>query len=421
MTRSLACPEVLEANSIKIIHEIGMMKGLAQANPYAPPLFLIIVLWLCSGVLNSLLHQLITTIGLSHPLSLVIVLPGYIGSFLYSFLPIAHTNRTGKVTVLTPSQHWRLALISLCDFTSYSFSMVGLTLAGSGYHQMIFSSLAVVTAIFSRFVFHRTLSWTQWFSAILLAVALLLASTATIQPTAQPQLRKGLLFDVVGVVLGAALNVLSEDTLTVRAVESSVFSFHVSMGNLALVGVYFLSFTFPHGRDLLLVPIRDAGSHYLLLAAVLVLLSLSYIVRSGAYYHLLIQPNGALLSGFLQAFQAVLVLLLTHVMFCDPDASPVHCLTPLKIGASAVICGCVVVFVWQSAPQQPGGGSASSGGKEDRSVSPGGAGGPAGPNNRGRDLEDEPQEVRIEGIAPGPASLTPRVVLADAAGLRVEV
>ncbi|KAJ3075131.1 hypothetical protein HDU98_009081 [Podochytrium sp. JEL0797] len=313
------------------------------------------LLFLITGVCSTIGAQWVHYRGAANSWSFVTSLCQFLGMFLVACLPPprilskhaavmpvatrpasfpasalhgvkSHLDRYGPVSVRGA------AVISIVEVVGNLINVAGMFLTGSGLYMVIYSSIVVFTALFSRILLKdRKLTGVQWGSVC--AICLGLSITAVGSSGQQDKSGSSILFGILVCLLGTSLlslvYVANDHLLTENLATPYSQSIYVGLFSTLFTLLVMLLISIP---TLLTLPLFDWD--VVLAHLILILSSLGHSV---AYFEL-VEATGGVATGVLQGLRAVLVFGLSDVWFCGRDEG--QCFTVYKgVATVVVVCG----------------------------------------------------------------------------------
>jgi drug/metabolite transporter (DMT)-like permease len=235
--------------------------------------------------------------------------------------------------------------IAVFDIISQALNYTGAGMAGATIFAVIYSSVTIWTALWSRLILKRSLSWTQWLAVCIVFGGL--AITALESADMGPNVKRGAILVGFGSAMHGASYVLSEaimslgpDRLTVRqnaAIQSVLAAF--------LLGIWQLVYTLPRWDIVIGDPVREAGTTLTVAVIIMASFALANLIHSLSFYHTLRHyPGGSTSAGVMKGLQAVLVFGATHVLFCGRTGGEEMCFSIPKLVSLVTVVGGVAVF-----------------------------------------------------------------------------
>lgn len=259
----------------------------------------------------------------------------------------------------------------------------GNNLAGPTIFSIIYSSVTVWAAIYSKFLLSRSLSKFQWMGVIL--VVLGLSITALDSLSVGKKIFIGACLILVGSSFHGMTYVLSElimtndnpssmVTTTTTTLSSSLSTTtpiknhgnaqrrhqpeprHISVrANCAIQGIvatvalllWQIVYTLPRLQSLILNPMAENGTSPLHAMAILSAITIANLLHSVTFFATLKHfPGGATSAGVLKGLQAVLVFLVGSIILCGRWGGAEMCWSQGKFGSLVVVvCGILLYYV----------------------------------------------------------------------------
>jgi drug/metabolite transporter (DMT)-like permease len=304
--------------------------------------------YVLSGVCQPLLMTVCKEAGLADPTAQLYMVFYYAGPASLGFCSSSSASSTSHSSPPSARSSFRKQLqasgIALFDIGAQAMNYTGATLAGPTLFAIIYSSVTVWTAVFSRLLFARRIRPIQWISVWTVFFGLTITAWGGIQTG--NDVAHGTLLILVGSIMHAATYVLSEavmdgpDGLTISqntAVQGAV-------AFLAL-GAWQILYTAPHWHALLQQPLHEAGTSALRATLILFAFALANLVHSWTFYHTIKHAaGGATTAGVLKGLQAVLVMVAAHILYCGSYGGHEMCFTRAKFLSLFLVVGGVLLF-----------------------------------------------------------------------------
>jgi len=272
----------------------------------------------------------------------------------------------------------KAAGIALFDIFAQSMVYTGNNLAGPTIFSIIYSSVTIWAAIFSKILLSRSLVKSQWMGVCLVVVGLSLTAMDSLALGNSVFLGACLVF--VGSAFHGMTYVMCEKIMTPSssladapsrklecgvaqsstAVVQTTNQFnrqkaeHLSIrANCATQGIiamlafllWQLVFTLPHLQVLILAPMAEAGTTALQALTILTAISIANLLHSVTYFTTLKYfPGGATSAGVLKGLQAVLVFAATSMILCGRWGGIEMCWSEAKFYALVVVVGGILLY-----------------------------------------------------------------------------
>lgn len=296
--------------------------------------------YVLSGVTQPLLMSIAKEAGLADPTCQLYMLFYYMGPASVIF------------PLLSRKQEWpsrraigRAACIAGFDLTAQALNYTGSAMAGPTIFAIIYSSVTVWTAVFSRCLLNQALSTWQWIGVATVFGGLAITGFDTV--SMGQEVFHGSCLVTVGSIMHALTYVMSESVMTKGEETLSV------QANCAIQGlvscsallVWQLVYTLPRFDALVLQPME--ANHTTAVEALTIFLSFTVanLVHALSFFHTLKHFwGGSTSAGVMKALQAVLVFVLTSIVFCGRLGGAEMCFSHVKFVSLVTVVGGVVVF-----------------------------------------------------------------------------
>lgn len=325
------------------------------------------VVYILSGICQPLLVQVCKDAGLADPSAQLYMLFYYAGPscLLLTLLPCCHSSSSSEAHKQPPS--WRAilkaSLIACFDISAQSLNYTGASMAGATIFAVVYSSVTVWTAVFSRLFLGRSLSWCQWGAVLTVFGGLCITAADSI--SLGQNVSQGTALVVLGSCMHGATYVMSEavmakandigatntsnnnnnsatrETLSVR--ENSAFQGVVACMGLLLWQLVYTSYRWD---ELIGQPMQVAGTTVIQALWILSAFGLANLVHSFSFYHTLAHyPGGSTSAGVMKGLQAVLVFVAAHLLYCGrPGGDDAMCFSVSKFLSLVTVVGGVTIF-----------------------------------------------------------------------------
>jgi len=141
---------------------------------------IVIVIYFLTGVITTLLTQLLTNEGLNHSTTLIRPFVNYVGNMFAILLPtLSNSSPSFSVNSFISLEVKTVAfllLLSLFDLSNSVFTASGISQGGSGLFQVVYSSAVIWVALLSLLFLKRQLSIPQWMGIALCCSGLFVSS-----------------------------------------------------------------------------------------------------------------------------------------------------------------------------------------------------------------------------------------------------
>jgi drug/metabolite transporter (DMT)-like permease len=240
---------------------------------------------------------------------------------------------------------WKSEIRNLCR------DIAGNNLAGPTIFSIIYSSVTVWAAIYSKFLLARSMSKKQWIGVILVVFGL--SVTALDSVSEGKHVFAGALLILIGSSLHAITYVLSEMIMMPPSETEStgqLVKFRLEpisvRANCAIQGIvaclaflmWQIVYTLPRFQSLILDEMNAVGTTPFHALCILISITGANVVHSVAFFQTLKDfPGGATSAGVLKGLQAVLVFLISSMVLCGRIGGSEMCWTHTKLLSLIVV------------------------------------------------------------------------------------
>lgn len=239
----------------------------------------------------------------------------------------------------------KAAGIAAIDIFAQSMNYTGVSMAGPIIFAIIYSSVAIWTAVYSRVLLHRKLTLSQWSGVGIVFGGLTLTCLHSLQLGPQVFLGSCLIFvgmsiRALGYVISVYITTRGRFCITVRA--------NCAMqGLVACIALLLwqILYTRPRYSELIGQPMIEAGTSRSQALVVFLGIALANFVHSISFMYTLRHfPGGAVSAGILKGLQAVLVFATTALAFCGHVGGEEMCFNGAKLLSLVVVLGGLMVY-----------------------------------------------------------------------------
>lgn len=306
----------------------------------------------------------------------------FLGMALGALLPASSgTLPTGATSSPSASlPHTKLVAMSILDLGGNILGLFGLALAGSGVrhcavwsffseahesrvddlkmslqtYQVIYSSIILFNALFSRILLNKVLSQTKIFALVVIFFGLSISALGTSSSSTSSSSSSSSTYDssstkLVGIgftLLCTAMYglhyVVSESVVGTPHPPSLTLIQGITGGYaLTVLTIYSLFHTVPNFNILVIDNVKHANGNVYVVVTVYFLLVFSAFLHSVTYFRL-ISSMGSVSTGVLQSLRAVTVFGLSAILFCD-EYHHENCFNMMKLASTlVVVCGILI-------------------------------------------------------------------------------
>lgn len=233
----------------------------------------------------------------------------------------------------------RCVYIALFGILSQNLNYAGNMMAGSGLFAVIYASVTIWNAIFSRFFLQRVLTFWQWCAITVVFSGLVLTHLGARNDG--DRVWAGSCMVAVGAMVHAFSHVLSE-LVSVRGhkVPAQINCCVQGITACAVTGLWQCTYTAAHFEKIS-GPVAIAGTSWRQILVLVGALAAGNFVHAGTFFYLL-TAIGSVSAGVLKGVQALAVFALAHIMYCSKDAS--ECINPTKGAALFMVISGVLGY-----------------------------------------------------------------------------
>jgi drug/metabolite transporter (DMT)-like permease len=169
---------------------------------------LLLLLYVCSGTLQPILIEVLTYNGACEKSTFLFILPTYIGMSMSLLSNMDDGLKNGKI------RWFKMILLAFVEICSAGLCFTGLVSAGSAVFTVIYSSVTVYTALFSRLFFGRELHYMQWGGVFLVMLGLISSSIgSSFNKDDNNEVGLGVIMIIIGSMFHSLVYILSESIL----------------------------------------------------------------------------------------------------------------------------------------------------------------------------------------------------------------
>eukprot|EP00585_Thalassiosira_rotula_P007405 CAMPEP_0196141536 /NCGR_PEP_ID=MMETSP0910-20130528/9942_1 /TAXON_ID=49265 /ORGANISM="Thalassiosira rotula, Strain GSO102" /LENGTH=387 /DNA_ID=CAMNT_0041402701 /DNA_START=254 /DNA_END=1417 /DNA_ORIENTATION=- len=239
----------------------------------------------------------------------------------------------------------KAAGIAAIDIFAQSMNYTGVSMAGPTIFAIIYSSVTIWTAVYSRVLLHRKLTPYQWSGVGIVFGGLTLTCLHSLQLGPKVFLGSCLIF--VGSSIHALVYVISEYIMTRGKFRITVRANCAIQGLVACIALLLwqIVYTRPRYSELIRQPMMEAGTSWSKALVVFLGIALANFIHSISFFYTLRHfPGGAVSAGVLKGLQAVLVFAATSFAFCGHVGGEEMCFNGAKLLSLVVVVGGSMVY-----------------------------------------------------------------------------
>jgi drug/metabolite transporter (DMT)-like permease len=346
---------------------------------------LMAMIYVLSGICQPLLMTVCKHAGLADSTAQLYMLFYYLGPTLVLFPTLLAVQRNGSVstTVIV-----KASMVAIFDIIAQTFNYTGASDAGATIFAMIYSSVTIWTALFSRCLLQRKITYVQCLAILIVFGGLCITSLDSI--SLGPDVVRGTIYILIGSCMHGATYVFSEaimmtshgqpqDTTSTNNIVTNIVTPNKDndahycdrppsppstrhrltytensgiQGMVACIGllIWQIIYTIPRWDELIRQPTLRAGTTLLQAIGILLAFSLANLFHSVSFYYTVAHyPGGATSAGIMKGLQAVLVFIAAHYIYCNRNNNnndTTMCFTTTKFISLITVVGGVVTFRW---------------------------------------------------------------------------
>jgi drug/metabolite transporter (DMT)-like permease len=299
--------------------------------------------YVVSGVCQPLLMTLMKEAGLVSPSAQLYMLFYYAGPALMLFSLL---NDVALDASKWPSRKLMLqaAGIACFDVFAQTLNYTGATLSGPTIFAIVYSSVTVWTAVFSRLLLQRRLLVCQWLSVCVVFGGLVITALDSI--SLGPDVVNGTLLILFGSSMHAITYVWSECVM-IGNEGLSVSQNSAIQGVMAfsLLLCWQIIYTAERWDVLIEGPMTAAGTTASRAITILLFFAMVSLIHSYSFYYTVKHyPGGATSAGVMKGLQAVLVFIASHFAYCGRYGGSEMCFSSLKLVSLVTVVSGVLGF-----------------------------------------------------------------------------
>ncbi|GAB9463526.1 hypothetical protein Gpo141_00000982 [Globisporangium polare] len=254
---------------------------------------------------------------------------------------------------VTPTKvYFSFSQLQLCifvsvvlDFAGCIFSNIGLSMAGSGLYQVVYSSVICWSALMSRFILKKHVSKEEWMGIALVTFGLAFSALGGSNGGRNSYVvMMGCFNTLIGAAFYGGNYVAGEYTLKLpERPEPKELCLKLGASCVAVIAVYQSIFVLPEWHELVTKPIAEANGSTTNILTALVGYTLSQLAH-GLTYFLMLGSSGAVTTGIMQSLRAVCVFAISSVLYCSHQES--QCFDTRRGIATLIVVSGVMFYSW---------------------------------------------------------------------------
>ena len=218
-------------------------------------------------------------------------------------------------------------------------------MSGPTIFAIIYSSVTIWTAVFSRILLKRVMNYYQWLNVVIVFGGLTITAFDSI--ALGENVLRGSIFITLGSAMHGLTYVMSEAVMTVVDGKLTVIQNNIVQGSVAATVflVWQLFYTVPHFDRLILHPMEEKSTPAWYAVILLISFGGANVIHSITFFHTLLHfPGGATSAGVMKGLQAVLVFACTNYLYCGRVGSREMCFSSWKLLSLISVSGGVLGY-----------------------------------------------------------------------------
>eukprot|EP00177_Eucheuma_denticulatum_P002138 GFKZ01003815.1.p1 GENE.GFKZ01003815.1~~GFKZ01003815.1.p1 ORF type:complete len:434 (+),score=45.96 GFKZ01003815.1:269-1570(+) len=266
-----------------------------------------------------------------------------------SLYQVKKESSLGFWATLFHRERRKLFVLAFNELGGFLSGLTGLSIAGSGLYQVVFSGATVFTALLTTVFLRKRLSFLQWLFVAVITAGLMITAEQVTHVSAEAgaaSLASGVSFVLVSCLFYSTNYVIAEHFLdrdqTDVDEEPHVLpppsgldlSLYTGGSCLLLFGVYVMAHTVPNWNTLVTSSIQRHHGDTTLILEEYIYLTVASFFHAITHYDV-VATAGAVPIGVLNAIRAVSVFGISSLLFCSHQAS--QCYNSRKGASTAVV------------------------------------------------------------------------------------
>lgn len=246
-----------------------------------------------------------------------------------------------------PSTHTILKArgIALWDIGAQTMNYTGAAMTGPTIFAIIYASVTVWAALYSQILLRRRMNAHQWAAVVVVFGGLALTATNSLELGSS--VKRGLILVIAGSSMHGLFYVMSEAVM-IKGEERLTVPQNCAVHGLtafATFSVWQIIYTLPRWEAKLQTPMQEAGTSIWKAVFLLFVFGLVSFIHSITFYHTLRHlPGGSTSAGVFKGLQAVLVFMITHVIYCGRVGGAEMCFSVVKFVSLVTVTGGVLGY-----------------------------------------------------------------------------
>ncbi|KAG9409569.1 hypothetical protein AC1031_019832 [Aphanomyces cochlioides] len=231
------------------------------------------------------------------------------------------------------------------DFGGCIFANIGLSMAGSGVFQVIYSSVVCWSAMLSKIFLNKQLSQNEWLGIAIVTFGLAFSAMGQSNGGRDAgTVLMGCLNTVIAAAFYGGNYVTGEFILKLpERPEPQELCLKMGIACVSLISIYQMFWVLPQWTHVITEPVIKAQGNPMHILGALGLYTLSQLAH-GLTYFMMLGSCGAVTTGIMQSLRAVCVFGLSSVLYCSRQES--QCFDAKRGIATLFVVSGVLFYSW---------------------------------------------------------------------------
>ncbi|ETW03412.1 hypothetical protein H310_04879 [Aphanomyces invadans] len=233
----------------------------------------------------------------------------------------------------------------LLDFGGCIFANIGLSMAGSGVFQVIYSSVVCWSALLSKIFLNKQPSQYEWLGIAIVTFGLAFSAMGQSNGGRNASY---VLMGCVNTLIGAAFyggNYVTGEFILMLPERPEPKDLCLKMGIccVSIISVYQMFWVLPQWTHIITEPVMQANGDPIRILGALFLYTVSQLAH-GLTYFMMLGACGAVTTGIMQSLRAVCVFGLSSMLYCSHQES--QCFDAKRGIATLFVVAGVLFYSW---------------------------------------------------------------------------
>ncbi|OQS00475.1 hypothetical protein ACHHYP_03580 [Achlya hypogyna] len=234
----------------------------------------------------------------------------------------AKESHKGYLNGALPLVHAMLLLNVILDFAGCIFANIGLSMAGSGVYQVVYSSVVCWSALLSKAFLGKHVGRNEWIGIALVTFGLAISALGQTNGGRNTGV---VLMGCVNTLIAAGFyggNYVAGEFMLKLPERPEPKELCLRMGVICvtLISVYQMFFVLPQWNHIITKPVMEANGNPVHILAALFWYTMSQLAH-GLTYFMMLGSCGAVTTGIMQSLRAVCVFALSSILYCSHQES----------------------------------------------------------------------------------------------------